>query len=100
MNGGSTSKRTPPHRQLPRMFLLIHDSQRLTINPQVLNKSALGSRAETRSMFYVFVKECEDVVFPLGNSKIPKIVPVVRCSANGRIDFQDVWFVQTAKFVS
>jgi hypothetical protein len=26
MNGGSTSNRTPPHRQLPRMLLLIHDS--------------------------------------------------------------------------
>src|SRR5215472_2564582 len=71
-----------------------------TINPQVLNKSALGLCSETRSTFYVFVKECEDVMFPLGNRKVQKIVPVVRCSANGRIDFQDVWFVQTPKFVS
>src|SRR4029077_5387107 len=30
MNGGSTSNRTPPQRQLPRMLLLIHDS---TLNP-------------------------------------------------------------------
>src|SRR4029434_7016692 len=35
MNGGSTSKRTPPHRQLPRMLLLIHDSHQSTLNSQL-----------------------------------------------------------------
>src|SRR5215472_1331152 len=35
MNGGSTSNRTPAHRQLPRMILLIHES---TLTPQLLNK--------------------------------------------------------------
>src|SRR5215471_5222325 len=39
MNGGSTSNRTPPHRQLPRMILLIHES---TLKPQLLNNSALS----------------------------------------------------------
>src|SRR6516162_11672972 len=99
MNGGSTSNRTSPHRQLPRMILLIHDSHRSTINPQLLNNSAAASRPETRSTFYVFTKESEDVVLPLGNCKIQKIMPVLRCSANGRIDFQDVRFAQTAKLV-
>src|SRR5215510_1199907 len=36
MNGGSTSNRTPPHRQLPRMILLIHDSQLLSQQRQRL----------------------------------------------------------------
>src|SRR5437764_15133618 len=36
MNGGSTSKRTPPQRQLPRMILLIHDSQQSPINSQLV----------------------------------------------------------------
>src|SRR6266496_3155686 len=35
MNGGSTSNRTPPHRQLPRMISIIHDSQQSTINSQL-----------------------------------------------------------------
>src|SRR5215472_10125611 len=39
MNGGSTSNRTPPHRQLPRMILLIHES---TLNPQLLKTSTAG----------------------------------------------------------
>src|SRR6476620_3253824 len=93
MNGGSTSNRTPPHRQLPRMILLIHES---TLNAQLLNNSALS---EPRSMFYVFVKEFEDIVLPLRNPKIEKIVSVVRCLTKGWIDFQSVRFVQTAKFV-
>jgi hypothetical protein len=54
---------------------------------------------ETRSRFYVFVKEFEDVVLPLRNAKIKKVVPLVWCAANGRIDFQRARFVQTAKFV-
>src|SRR5882724_11984355 len=41
MNGGSTSNRTPPHRQLPRMLLLIHDS---TLNPQLLNNSTFAAK--------------------------------------------------------
>src|SRR5215468_3320533 len=36
MNGGSTSNRTPPHRQLPRMLLLIRDSHQSTINSQLV----------------------------------------------------------------
>src|SRR5438445_637767 len=36
MNGGSISNRTPSHRQLPRMILLIHDSHQSTINSQPL----------------------------------------------------------------
>src|SRR4030095_15247411 len=45
MNGGSTSKRTPPHRQLPRMLLLIHNS---TLNPQFLNNSQTPSFSTTQ----------------------------------------------------
>src|SRR5580765_798233 len=36
MNGGSTSNRTRPHRQLPRMLLLIHDSHQSIINSQLV----------------------------------------------------------------
>src|SRR5215510_1723284 len=39
MNGGSTSNLTPPHKQLPRMILLIHES---TLNARLLNNSALS----------------------------------------------------------
>src|SRR6266702_196094 len=37
MNGGLISNRTPPHRQLPRIILLIHDSQLSAIAPQLLS---------------------------------------------------------------
>src|SRR4029434_7315995 len=37
MNGKSTSNRTPPHRQLPRMLLLIHES---TLDTRLLNNLA------------------------------------------------------------
>src|SRR5690349_19299698 len=35
MNGGSTSNRTPPHRQLPRTLLLIRDFQQSALNYQL-----------------------------------------------------------------
>ncbi|HEY6152974.1 MAG TPA: hypothetical protein VIW07_04470 [Candidatus Udaeobacter sp.] len=78
------------------MILLIHES---TLTPQLLNNSGPSPIMETRSRFYVFVKEFEDVVLPLRNAKIKKVVPLVWCAANGRIDFQRARFVQTAKFV-
>src|SRR6478735_7681664 len=34
MNGGSTSNRTPPQRQRPRMPLLIHDFQHAALDSQ------------------------------------------------------------------
>src|SRR4029077_16031983 len=58
-----------------------------------------ASHAETRSAFYVFIKESEHIGLPLRDRKIKKVVSVLRCSTNRRIDFQDVRFAQTAKFV-
>ena len=79
------------------MLLLIHDS---TLNPQLLNNSTMSLRmAETRSMFYVFVKESEDIVLPLRNRKIKKVVSVVRCSTDRRIDFHQMRFVQTFELI-
>src|SRR5437868_1774269 len=59
MNGGSTSNRTPPHRQLPRMALLIHDSLQSTLNYQLLSINR-GFRRSTR-IFVSRTKFCSSV---------------------------------------
>src|SRR5260370_16142492 len=96
MNGGSTSNRTPPHRQLPRMLLLIHDS---TLNPQLLNNSATRFGAETRSTFYVFIKESEHIGLPLRDRKIKEVVSVLRGSTDRRINFHKMRFVQAFQLI-
>src|SRR5215471_19357855 len=58
-----------------------------------------ASWVETRSMFQIFVKESEDVALPLRNPKIEKIVSVVRCFTNRRINFQQMRLVPTLKLI-
>src|SRR5436309_765377 len=53
MNGGSTSKRTPPQRQLPRMILLIHDSQQSPINSQLVEVADYN-------IFHVAASSCSE----------------------------------------
>src|SRR4029077_10857271 len=65
MNGGSTSNRTPPHRQLPRMLLLIHDSHQAIINSQLepsptellRDANVLGFRKKAQGFFAAFATD-------------------------------------------
>src|SRR5215831_16465229 len=50
-------------------------------------------------MFYVFVEESEDVVLPLRNPKIEKIVSVVQCFTDQRINFQQMRLVPTLQLI-
>src|SRR5215475_3962121 len=57
------------------------------------------THAATRSTFDVFVKEPEDVVLPSRNPKIEKIVSVVRCFTDRRINFQQMRLVPTLQLI-
>src|SRR5882724_3563216 len=63
--------------------------------PQLLNNSAMRFGAETRSTFYVFVKESKHIGLPLRDRKVKEVVSVLRSFTDGRINFQQVRLVQT-----
>ena len=55
--------------------------------------------AETRSTFYVFIKEFEHIGLPLRNRKIKDIVSVLRGSTDRRINFHQMRFVQAFQLI-
>src|SRR5882724_2591323 len=63
MNGGSTSNRTRPHRQLPRMLLLIHDSHQATINSQLVEVADRNTALAPSSPFSSVGRESDRLSF-------------------------------------
>src|ERR1051326_8055268 len=95
MNGGSTSNRTPPQRQLPRMLLLIHES---TLNPQLLNNSARRFACSNAINALRVRQEIRRRRAPIEEFQDKENCARRLMFDQRWIDFQDVRFVQTAKF--
>src|SRR4029077_5166239 len=98
MNGGSTSNRTPPHKQLPRMLLLIHDSHQSTINSQLVEVRRLQHLTspvltKQRTVALSFVEIRHD--FPTATILQPSVI-LVAATARKKLTTQSrAWHAET-----
>jgi len=47
----------------------------------------------------VLIEEIEEIIFPLIDSRVDKIVSIIRRPAHWRINFQDMWPAQLLEFL-